>query len=111
MNLLSPNVLAKLRRGAEQLFRKHRDSLADKRITVKATIAKELGIPHNTADTSPVAVSNGLDQSKAGLFPDEPKAKMVAPTAMASVLLSDYIAALKKYGDGPKAAPATPPKK
>ena len=99
MKLISPNMLAKLRRGAEQEFLKHRDSLMTATALIKCDMAKELGIPFKAPKVEPVLVAGA---ESIGLFDDEPESKTVMPTAMVRVKLTDYIDALKKYKpDGP----------
>ena len=103
MKLISPNMLNKMRRGAEHLYKKHRDSLPTATTLLTQDIAKELGLPTKDIKPSPIAVAAS---EPVGLFDDEETEQTVTPTAMAKVKLTDYIEALKVYetGDSKKKA-------
>jgi Fe-S-cluster formation regulator IscX/YfhJ len=97
MKLISKTMLSSLRRGAEQMYVKHRERLPDATTVIKQAIAEELGIDHANLDPQAVALST---DEKIGLFDDEDEGKnvkKVTPTAMACVKLVDYIKALQDY--------------
>ena len=94
IKLISPNTLDKLRRGAEQMYRKHRDVLVDQTVTVRQDLAKELGLKTKDVKAEPVNVSS---EEVLGLFNDEPSVRTVIPTVMTIVPLIDYIEALQKF--------------
>lgn len=92
--MISENTLAKLRRGAEHLFRKYKDSLSEATVTIKQEVAKELGIAVKEVQATPVPA---VPESFLGLFDDEPNSEMVTPDVMVNVKLTDYIKALQSY--------------
>ena len=98
MKLISPRVLAKLRRSAEGQYRKKRDTLTTATVNIRQDIAQELGLPTKNIKPEPIRVAQ---EDPVGLFDDEPEPEMVTPTAHANVLLTDFIEALKSYDAGP----------
>ena len=92
--MISENTLCKMRRGAEHLFKKYKDTLGDATVVIKQDVAKELGISVKDVKATPVPAvpTGGL-----GLFDDEPTEEMVTPDVMAKVKLTDYIKALQAY--------------
>lgn len=101
MKLISPRMLEKMKRGAEQLYKKHRESLSTATTVIRQDIAKELGL--NFTETKPV-VTPANDKGVVGLFKDEPKAAPVVRTPMIRVKLTDYIEALQATESGAEKA-------
>ena len=95
IKLITPTMLAKLRRGAEHLFVKYREKLTTATVVVRQDIAKELGLKFKPSKSETVQVGNGF--GKVGLFDDEPDLDTVESTPMTKVKLTDLIEALKKY--------------
>jgi hypothetical protein len=91
-------MLEKMRRGAERLYVKHRESLATATVVLRQDIAKELGLKFT--ETKPVE-SNAGNSEPIGLFEDEPTAEKIVRTPHIRVKLTDYIAALKSQPTKP----------
>lgn len=92
--IITPRILFKLRRSAERLYQKHRESLATYHTAIQKDIAADLGL--KVKEYKPDPLASQASSEPVGLFDDEPKpANAGTPTELARVKLTDLIEALK----------------
>lgn len=96
MNRISKNLHAQLLQSAERSAKKHADELLTKKVPVSIRVLKELGLPVSAAATKRLAQAE-----------KNAKPKHTVDVAE-SVMLVEYVEALRAYG---KPAPAKPPTK
>ena len=99
VKLITPRMLNAMRRGAEHLHKKHRETLATQYTTVNKAIAKELGLTVKDFKPDPLTAK----PNKAKIFDDAPEQVDETPVELARVKLTDYITALQNFKIDPVA--------